>query len=145
MRHSNRVTLRYQQPLPAGSEPARGRLLLLEPDELTRWSITTYLQRWFIVEAADSSAAAQRLVCHGSFSALVLSEQLTDEQILALQRAAAGRNPQVTMVRMVTGASEAGTGEPETVQLEKPFELAALAQLLGIPEQEIKATATDFT
>lgn len=137
MKPLNRVTLRYQQPLPSGSQPARGRLLLLEPDELTRWSITTYLQRWFIVEAADSSAAAQRLVRRGSFSALVLSEQLADEQVLALQRGAAERNPQVTTVRMITGASEVGTSGSETVQLEKPFELASLAQLLGIPEQEI--------
>ena len=116
-----------------------GRLLLVEPDELTRWSITTYLRRWFEVEVVRPGGAAVRLAAEGPFAAVVLSEELPDREAAAIQEHASRRNATVTMVRMVTGAAEPDTVAPHAMLIEKPFDLARLAHLLGISEQDISS------
>jgi DNA-binding NtrC family response regulator len=112
----------------------RGRVLLLEPDHLTRWSVTTYLCRWFAVETVESCEDAARLVLGEPFDALVLSDRVSDGEVADLQRSAADRNPGVKTVRTVTATSEPVAGQASMMQLEKPFQLARLAQLLGVAE-----------
>ena len=123
-------------PLPATCA-RRGRLLLLEPNELTRWSITTYLERWFAVETAESSDVAARMVERSPFDALVLSEAISPQDVTRIQRMASRPGTAVKTVCTVTAASEPVTVESQTVQLEKPFELASLARLLGVADREI--------
>jgi|GEM_PF-1252573 DNA-binding NtrC family response regulator len=121
----------------ATRKPQRGRVLLLEPDHLTRWSITTYLCRWFAVETVESSEDAARLVSDEPFDALVLSDRVSDGEVATLHSFAAGQNPRVKTVRTVTAASEPTTAQTSLVQLEKPFQLAQLAQLLGVAQPDL--------
>ncbi len=120
--------------------PRRARLLLVEPDELTRWSISTYLRRWFEVEVAESGAAGAQLAAREAFAALIVSDQLPDEDSAKVQRIAGQRNPELAIVRTVTGTCEVDAGT-RTLQVEKPFNLASLARLLGVPEDELAAGA----
>jgi DNA-binding NtrC family response regulator len=117
-----------------GRARQRGRVLLLEPDHLTRWSVTTYLCRWFAVETVESSEDAARLVRDEPFDALVLSDRVSDSEVANLLRSAADRNPQVKTVRTVTAMSEPVAEQASMFQLEKPFQLSRLAQLLGVAE-----------
>jgi DNA-binding response OmpR family regulator len=132
-------TRRARPAAPARPVRGRGRLLLVEPDTLTRWSITTYLERWFVIDAADCPNAAEKLALKNDYAAIVLADQLPASSVSAIRQAARDQNPAVTTVRTVTAAAEPGPAEAETVQLEKPFELAALARLLGVPEPEIQS------
>jgi DNA-binding response OmpR family regulator len=117
---------------PAG----RPRLLLLEPDNLTRWSIQTYLHPWFEVDAAESRETAGKLAARQPYSAIVLSDQLPTRAAEAIRRLARRRNPDLTMVQMVTGTRDP-TSDECIIQLEKPFKLAKLARLLGVAEHDI--------
>jgi hypothetical protein len=138
-KRSKPVVLR-RSPSPDGEPlPPRSRLLLLEAQELTRWSIATYLRRWYVVETPDSSAAARRLVQSAVYAALVLSDEFARSQLLLIQRIAAERNPALKTVYMVTGARDVTPLEGHTHQLEKPFELPSLARLLGVPQHELAA------
>ena len=119
----------------AETPPPRGQLLLFEPDELTRWSITTYLEPWFVIETVDSSEAARRLAAEHSFAALILSGPLPSQEVAAVHQIARKRNPAVRTIHTVAETCESTTSDSHTVQLEKPFDLADLARLLGVSEQ----------
>jgi len=137
MQRPRRATSRTQPSTSTGqSGAARARVLVLESDGLTRWSITTYLCRWFSVDTVDSLAAAHDHLAAQPFAALLLSDELSTRDVEALQAAARRNNPAVMTVRMVSGATDAVPAQRHTLQLEKPFELAKLARLLGISEPE---------
>lgn len=116
----------------------RGRLLIVEPDPLTRWSMSTYLKRWFKVMTADSFDEAGGLLEASTLEALVVTDGLPADQSRSIGQRARHRNPDVITVRTVTElpTSDARLANGEKL-LEKPFELARLARLLGVPEAEI--------
>ena len=124
---------------PARAAGSRGRLLLVEPNDLTRWCLRTYLERWFTVEAVASSEGAAQRVGSGPLAALVLSDELPREESAALLKVLGHDGAPVTVVRMVTETSETTHADPRALQIEKPFELPSLARLLGITEGEISA------
>ena len=128
--------------LPGEASPVRarrrGRLLIVEPDPLTRWSMSTYLKRWFEVMTAASFDEAGGLLEASTLEALVVTDGLPADQSRSIGQRARHRNPDVITVRTVTElpASDARLANGEKL-LEKPFELARLARLLGVPEAEI--------
>jgi hypothetical protein len=100
--------------------------------------MATYLERWFDVTSVDCERAPDSLPDLDPLAALVLSDEFACERASTLEEQARRRNPDLIAVR--TGTEVAG-GVPgtraEAVRLEKPFELAQLARLLGVPEAEI--------
>jgi DNA-binding NtrC family response regulator len=123
---------------PAGTR--RRRVLLVEPDTLTRWSIGQYLGRWFIVEKAPDGPSAEALLARRSFAALMVSDQIPPEHLERIQCLAGRRNPAVRIVRMVSGETELRELQVDSLALEKPFALSALARLLGVPEAQLSTS-----
>lgn len=113
-------------------------MLIVEPDRLTMWSVATYLRRWFVVDAVSSADAARLALRRHRFAALVISDALPEERWENVQRLAQRDNADLRTVLLVTVPGEPGEpGGPQAVaRIEKPFELPALARLLGVPRQE---------
>lgn len=114
----------------------RRRMLVVDPDRLTRWSIATYLQRWFDVDCAPTAALADELLANGPVDVLVTSDDLSSEAVDRIERAARGRNAATRTVRMVADAARA-RAEPGVKLLEKPFALSRLAELAGVASDEL--------
>lgn len=114
-----------------------GRLLIVEPDDLIRWSITTYLSDWFEVYSTDSSDQAESLLRERSMTALVLSDELSEQAADRLRDRARDRSPNVRIVHTV---AECTVKTPDGIAyacIEKPFELRRLAEILGVTEAEL--------
>ena len=118
-------------------DASRGRILIVEPDPLTQWSLKTYLEKWFRVDITDSIARAQKVLDTRAVDALVVSEELSPADLAALERRAHRSNARVGIVRTVTDSSKPCRPGQHQGCLEKPFALARLARLLGIPEDEL--------
>jgi len=108
-----------------GSES--GRLLIVEPEPLLRWSLVTYLSRWFEVFPAESESAADRLLDEQPMDAVVVSDQLPNHQAEEIEAHARSRNAAARVIRTVTTVDD-----PRNRCIEKPFELSKLAGLLGV-------------
>jgi DNA-binding response OmpR family regulator len=111
--------------------------LIVEPDPLTQWSLKTYLQQWFSVESTDSASGAERILEAHRPDALIVSDDLSPTALAALEERVRGLNPRVAIVRTVTDPSRPLRPGEHAGCLEKPFELAQLARLLGIREGEL--------
>jgi DNA-binding NtrC family response regulator len=130
-----------QSPLAPGEEAPtrarRGQVLIVEPDPLTQWSLKMYLGRWFSVDSTSSIASARRILETRPVEALIVSDELPPTALVSLEQRAHSFNARVTIVRIVTDSSKMSHAGPHLGCLEKPFELAQLARLLGIPESEL--------
>jgi len=115
----------------------RGHVLVLEPDPLTQWSLKTYLRRWFTVDGTSSVASAQRVLETHPVDALVISEELSSTGLAYVEQCARSLNPRVAIVRTISDPSKPSRPGTHLDCLEKPFELARLARLLGVPESEL--------
>lgn len=116
---------------------AHGSLLIVEPDDLIRWSITTYLSDWFEVYSTGSSDQAESLLRERSMTALVLSDELSEQAADRLRDRARDRSPNVRIVHTV---AECTVETPDGIAyacIEKPFELRRLAEILGVTEAEL--------
>jgi DNA-binding response OmpR family regulator len=118
---------------------ARGArtLLVVERDPLTQWSLKTYLQKWFDVRVAPSIAQAARLVNRRRFDALVIFADPAPAAADDLERRARQRNPKLSVVRTVTAPGSGRNSSASSGWLEKPFQLARLARLLGVPDEQL--------
>ena len=58
---------------------AAGNLLIVEPEELVRWSLVTYLSRSFSVFTADSTDAAVRILNEHDIDAVVIADDATGQ------------------------------------------------------------------
>lgn len=103
-------------------------VLVLERDPLLRWSLTTFLGRFFTVLAVESLEDGRRWVRSGFVDAVVASDDLAQEAriLLGLIRKS---NPAAIAIGMVVAAS-GGDVASDVVRIEKPFELPLLAALL---------------
>lgn len=120
--------------LPASDgPPAARRLLIVDPDWLTQWSVSAYLRRWFVILTVASAERALAALRKHGVHAIVISDECSEgEQV---ERLAREQNPDVVIVRMVTGVA---TAQPRTTQafnIEKPFELSELAGALGVSKR----------
>jgi len=121
-RHGRRTSV-------ATAPPVR-TVLIVEPEALLRWSLVTYLGRWFQVFAADSVSAADRLLDEQPIDAAVLSDDLPDGGADQIERHLRIRNPTPCVVRTSTRPATGSGTSQTTARLEKPFDLTALANLL---------------
>ncbi len=136
------ASVRQPEPLPQARTPgARRRVLAVEPDPLTQWSLKTYLSKWFDVYATSSPDDARHTLETHPVDVLIVSDQLAAGVIATLEQHAHTFNTCVDIVRTVADAAQASTccDTPRCTCIEKPFELAQLARLLGIPESQLPA------
>lgn len=105
---------------------------------LTQWSLRSYLGKWFSVDAADSVASAQAILdVLRRVDALIVSGELPSTALAALEQRATSRHPGIAIVRIATRSGKACQPSPHVACLEKPFELAQVARLLGISGNEL--------
>jgi len=112
-------------------------VLIVEPEALLRWSLVTYLGRWFRVFAADSVSAADRLLDEQPIDAAVLSDDLPDGGADQIERHLRIRNPTPCVVRISTRPTTSSGTSQTTARLEKPFDLTALANLLKTKDSPV--------
>lgn len=113
-------------------DAGRKRVLILEPETLVSWSLVAYLAEWFIVVAADSERTAAQHLDDDPFDALVISDDVDESAAGRLVDKAYDRNPSVRIVRTVTRPSRPPAPGTEALWVEKPFDLARVAKLLGV-------------
>lgn len=122
-------------PRRTSSAPSHGRvgyLLIVEPEALLRWSLATYLSKWFDVFPTDSPEAADRILDDHDIDAVILSDQLAPDSVSELETRARSHNASARLVRTVTTLIPGGLRSEQAEFIEKPFELAKLANLLGV-------------
>lgn len=118
---------------------ARRRVVVLEPDALTQWALKTYLTKWFGVDSTDSTEDAQRLLDAQDVVALVISDELPPAEMCRVEQYGLRKNADLHIIQTVTDPSRVHCDRAHVDQVEKPFALARVAQLLGVPEAEIPA------
>ncbi|NOT00957.1 MAG: hypothetical protein HOP29_10040 [Phycisphaerales bacterium] len=118
----------------AVDRPGR-RLLIVDGDRLTRWSVESYLSDSFVVVSAASAEEAARRLAADRFDAVVVADDLPDGGASNVERLAQERNAGVMVVRTVIESAR-GRGESGAARLEKPFELSRLAALLGVARRK---------
>lgn len=134
----------FRRAVATRATPVRcSRVLILEPDELARWSLSTYLRRWFDTRVAGSLDEAVDLLGTFAVDALIVSGEVDPTGLDRIEVAAQKRSPDALMIRTVTRVSDtSGGGASRWVELEKPFDLAALAELLGVAATPSPSTAS---
>ncbi len=110
--------------------PPDENLLVVEPDALLRWSLVTYFSKWFNVFAVATTDASVEILDAESINALIVSDVLDASEVQRMERMACDCNPAVRIIRVVTSLGAAANDPYASGTLEKPFELAALADLL---------------
>lgn len=118
----------------------RGRVLIVEPDELLRWSMESYLRRWFEVRGVRDTGEAEHVLEAGALHALIVSDGFTRRQTESLQEHARTKNPQVRIICTVSDVPDGRHRHGDTV-IEKPFQLSRLAELLGVADGASKSSA----
>ncbi len=116
--------------MPSNCEHRR-RMMIVEPDRLTRWSITAYFAGEYAVVAAESADTARALLEEKPMDAIVVADDLPGAGADAIETFARSRNGRVRVVRTVTSPAPASRRSVEAPRLEKPFQLASLAALLS--------------
>lgn len=132
------TTISFDPPTAGSGGLGVVRLLIVEPEALFRWSLSTYLRRWFDVRVADSSVGGDDVLAHENVDALVLSADLPNDDARMLAAHARRINPDVLIICTFSGPDghEELTCDSGMLCLEKPFDLSLLARYLGV------ATAT---
>ncbi len=130
-----------------GGDPERsktaGNLLIVEPEELVRWSLVTYLSRSFSIFTADSKDAAIRVLIEHDIDALVIADDVTDPAGAGIESLARTRNADVRVVWTLSHSRPTKTFPPGTLAVEKPFELEHLAGLLQGNNQTVGGGAEE--
>ena len=122
-------------PNPPRTDPgqkARRKVLIVDPDHLTRWSVETYLSKTFEVLTASSVVEALKSLGKQSVQAIVISDDLPNGGADEVEGHARLRNACVVAVRTVSQPMRPDAQTSLAVRLEKPFKLSALAAILGV-------------
>lgn len=125
-----------------------GRLLIIEPQPLLRWSLTTYLGRWFDVSPTATVEAAREILQSEKVNALVFSDDLPadEKEEIRTLLALAENGPSIICTTTELGGTRGVLGgtrwasQDGIIRVEKPFELRRLAILLGVDEKCLSKT-----
>jgi len=112
---------------------AQRKLLVVEPEALLRWSLSTYLSRWFRVFAVESSTAADRVLNRRRIDAAVVSEDLPNHEADVVETHVRNANTQARIIRTASSPIEGRSEGAAVGRIEKPFKLSELASLLSAP------------
>lgn len=112
-------------------------MLVVEPDPLTQWSLRMYLGKWFGIHATSSLDAARRVLETHPVDVLVVADELPAPALASLEESAHSFNACVRVVRTVARLDESRDPSASFDYIEKPFQLADVARLLGVPEEDI--------
>jgi hypothetical protein len=111
-----------------------GTVLIVESEPLLRWSLVTYLSRWFDVIPTAYESVAHHTLEDQCVDAVVVSDDLCDQAAEGIEAHALSRNAAARVIRTITNPSRYHPFPLEAAYLEKPFQLSRLAVLLGISE-----------
>lgn len=139
MKQADRTHVQPTASPASGPRPPGGRALVVEPDHLTAWSLAAFLERWYEVETTNCTVAAEQSLRERKPAAVIVSDQLPGRTAETLLRLAQGVNPNVRAILMTSRDGDLAGAPPSAIRLEKPFELAELARLLGLAD-EARAT-----
>ena len=109
-----------------------GHLLVVDPEALLRWSLATYLSKWFDVSPTDCRVAALRVLDSRRVDGAVISDQLAPGSANAITARLRLRHANATIIYTVTNAETNAGEDRDSLHIEKPFQLADLAALLGV-------------
>ncbi len=115
----------------ADAHHGRPRLVVIEPDGLTRWAVERYLSRWFAVSSVANPSEAEIELGAELPAAVIVSDDLPDGVSVSLETAARQANPQAIVVHTTTESARR-VRNSDALRIEKPFDLAQLARLLGV-------------
>jgi len=115
------------------TKPSCNRLLVVDCDRLTRWSVKAYLSPMFEVLVAHTAARALELLAKHPMDAVVVSGDLPENGADRVESAARLGNPDATVVRTVSDPVRGKSSNDSVISLEKPFKLSALAAILRVP------------
>lgn len=115
-----------------GEAKAKPKLLIIEPEPLLRWCLSTYLGDWFAVFSTETARGAATVLERQGVDVVVVSDQVPAESVRALEAAARARNERVMIVHIVTSLAEEGANAGAALVLEKPFKFSRLTQMLGV-------------
>lgn len=107
------------------------RLLIVEPDLLTRWSLQTYFGRWFEVRTAAEANQGSRVVERWPVDALIVADDLSPAGARDIEATARRGNPAVRVLHTIARTAD-DAPPPDPSYVEKPFDLRRLADLLGV-------------
>ncbi len=110
------------------------RLVIVEPDRLTQWSIKAYFDHLFDVVVAESASSVYKLLDESPADAIVVADDLPNGDADAIESRARSCNASVMVVRTVTAPAAPDVRTARAYRLEKPFQLSSLAELLGVAE-----------
>lgn len=132
------VTPRRSRPKSTAVRPqrVRARLLIVEPDHLTMWSLAEYLRRWFTVETTHCSVEAEKLLRDHAVAALIVSDQLPGKTAETLAGLAQQASPPARVILMATADADTPGAAWWHARVEKPFDLPHVACLLGVADAE---------
>lgn len=125
-------------------------LLVVDPDNLLRWSVQTYFARWYDVRATSEVDEAMRWLGDGGCHALIVSEDLTAADLSGLEKAARAKDPQTLIVHMGTRLSPGPRSVHNTVYVEKPHVLPRLIDLFrggrrhGCDQRDVRMFIDDY-
>lgn len=114
------------------AESHKPRVLVVDQDGLTRWSLTQYLGRWCQVCAAASGPEGAEFVATFRPEVVILSAELPEggaRRVLDAVRACGGQ-ARVLVTAADVRQVPAECGEHSVI--EKPFSLAELARRVGV-------------
>lgn len=114
-------------------------VLIAEPDPLLRWSVTTYLSRWFEVFAVDSLAAASAVLDSHQVDLVLISDLIPERSRELIESRVLRGNHEAAVIYMVTSLPRSSGGGKMRC-IEKPFQLSALARLLGVAAAQASGT-----
>ncbi len=123
------------------SNELKDRLLIVEPDALLRWSLSTYLSRWFQVYPADSSLQADKILDQNTVDAAVIYDDSHEHFADQIEAHARKRNASMRIVRTVMNLPNSPTPAHHCQYIEKPFKLDRLAHLLGVDENRASSNS----
>lgn len=97
-----------------------------------RWSLSTYLGKWFEVFPTDSAAAAHRVLDDRVVHGLIVSDELSPRSIDELDAHLRASNASSVLICMIANVDPRRARNPHRSYIEKPFELHTLVDVLGM-------------
>lgn len=113
---------------PKGSAP---RIMIVDGDRLTRWSLCQFLEERYDVVEADCEDTALKELAKGPFCALIIGDVMAQGQPTSVIEQARRSYPEIQIIRTISDRQNVSNRScPRVTVIEKPFSLEKLASVL---------------